>query len=31
MKTAEQIMRKKASMRAEVEKHLPKEEADVLW
>ena len=31
MKTAEQIMRKKASMRAEVEKHMPKEEADVLW
>ena len=31
MKTAEQIMKKKAPMRAEVEKHLPKDEADALW
>ncbi len=31
MKTAEQIMKKKAAMRAELEKHLPKEEADALW
>ena len=31
MKTAEQIMKKKASMRAELEKHLTEEEADALW
>ncbi len=31
MKTAVQIMKKKAPMRAELEKHLPKDEADVLW
>ncbi len=31
MKTAEQIMKKKAAMRAEVGKHLPKEQADALW
>ena len=31
MKTAEQIMKKKAPMRAELEKHLTKEEADALW
>ena len=31
MKTAAQIMKKKAAMRAELEKHLPKTEADVLW
>ena len=31
MKTAAQIMKKKAAMRAELEKHLPKEEADALW
>ena len=31
MKSAAQIMRKKAAMRAELEKHLPKEEADALW
>ena len=31
MKTAEQIMKKKAAMWAEVGKHLPKEQADVLW
>ena len=31
MKTAAQIMKKKAAMRAELEKHLPKDEADALW
>ena len=31
MKTAEQIMKQKTPMRAEVEKHLPKDEADALW
>ena len=31
MKSAAQIMKKKAAMRAELEKHLPKEEADALW
>ncbi|MBR3494748.1 MAG: L-2-amino-thiazoline-4-carboxylic acid hydrolase [Clostridia bacterium] len=31
MKTAEQIMKKKGPMRAELEKHLSKEEADALW
>ena len=31
MKTAAQIMKKKAAMRAELEKHLPKEEANALW
>ena len=31
MKTAEHIMKKKAAMWAEVGKHLPKEQADVLW
>ena len=31
MKTAAQIMKKKAAMRAELEKHLSKEEADALW
>ena len=31
MKTAAQIMKKKAAMRAELEKHLPKGEADALW
>ena len=30
MKTAAQIMKKKAAMRAELEKHLPKDEADAL-
>ena len=31
MKSAAQIMKKKAAMRAELEKHLPKEDADMLW
>ena len=31
MKTAAQIMRKKAAIRAELEKHLPGDEADALW
>ncbi|MBQ6174099.1 MAG: L-2-amino-thiazoline-4-carboxylic acid hydrolase [Clostridia bacterium] len=31
MKTAAQIMKKKTAMRAELEKHLPKEDADALW
>ncbi len=31
MKTAAQIMKKKAPMRAELEKHLPEEEAGALW
>ena len=31
MKTAEQIMKKKTAMRAELEKHLPKDETDALW
>ncbi len=31
MKSAAQIMEKKAAMRAELEKHLPKDEADALW
>ena len=31
MKTAEQIMKKKGTMRAELEKHLPEKEADALW
>ena len=31
MKTAAQIMKKKAAIRAELEKHLPKAEADALW
>ena len=31
MQSASQIMKKKAAMRAELEKHLPKEEADALW
>ena len=31
MKTAEQILRKKTAMRAELENYLPKDEADVLW
>ena len=31
MKTAAQIMMKKTTMRAELEKHLPKDEADALW
>ncbi len=31
MKTAEQVMKKKASMRAELEKHLTKDETDALW
>ena len=31
MKSAEQIMKKKAAMRAELEKHLPKDEAGALW
>ena len=31
MKTAEQIMRKKTSMRKELDKHLQKDEADALW
>jgi hypothetical protein len=31
MKTAEQILRKKTAMRAELEKHLPEDEADALW
>ncbi len=31
MKTAEQIMKKKAPMRAELERHLAKKDADVLW
>ena len=31
MKTAAQIMKKKAAMRVELEKHLPKEDADALW
>ena len=31
MKTAAQIMMKKTAMRAELEKHLPKDEADALW
>ena len=30
-KTAEQIMKKKAVIRAEIEKRLPKEQADALW
>ena len=31
MKTAAQIMKKKTAMRMELEKHLPKDEADALW
>ena len=31
MKTAAQIMKKKAGVRAEIEKRLPKEQADALW
>ena len=31
MKSAAQIMKKKSAMRAELEKHLQKEEADALW
>ncbi len=31
MKTVEQIMKKKASMRKELDKHLQKDEADALW
>ena len=31
MNTAAQIMKKKTAMRAELEKHLPKEDADALW
>ena len=31
MKTAEQIMKKKVPMRAELERHLAKKDADVLW
>ena len=31
MKSAAQIMKRKAAMRAELEKHLPKDEADALW
>ena len=31
MKSAEQIMKKKAAMRAELEKHLPKDDANALW
>ncbi len=31
MKSAAQIMEKKAAMRAELKKHLPKDEADALW
>ena len=31
MKNEAQIMKKKAAMRAELEKHLPKEDADALW
>ena len=31
MKSAAQIMKKKIAMRAELEKHLPKEEANALW
>ena len=30
-KTAEQIMKRKAVIRAEIERHLPKEQADALW
>lgn len=30
-KTAEQIMRKKAFIRAKIERHMPKEQADALW
>lgn len=30
-KTAEQIMKKKAFIRAEIERHLPREQADALW
>ena len=31
MKTAERIIKKKTALRAELEKRLPKDEADVLW
>ena len=31
MKTAAQIMKKKAAMRAELEKHLPEDDTDALW
>ena len=31
MKSAEQILKKKTAMRAELGKHLPREEADALW